>query len=163
MLAQDCHIPSVVPAALYCLTTLPSECIFDELVMLSTSTSGLRFRLSTAQQRMVFVGRDRLSEAVRIGPLRFLATHAEIPPCRTSACRDAFNVEIQTLWKHASDPYCNYAFGDFPVEELGFETPCAVCLMRARQVHRQSQAELWDRLPELFGLDSWDFLRSETL
>jgi hypothetical protein len=112
---------------------------------------------------MVVVGRDRHSKAVRNGPLRFLTAYAATPPCGAAACQDAFKEEIQDYWERASDPYCNFAFGDFPDEDLGLNPPCALCLTNAREEHQRSQEELWDRLPGIFGLDSWEVLRAETL
>jgi hypothetical protein len=159
-LAEECRIPSVVPAALFGLTTHPSACFFDDLVV--PGPAGSRFRLSHAQLRTVVLGRDRLLQAIREGPMRFLATFSAAPLCGTRACKNAFTIQLQEGWENVPGTHPAFQPEAVPWARLSSDGACLSCLKYVRREHRQGQEALWDRLPELFGLGSWDAVRSES-
>jgi hypothetical protein len=110
------------------------------------------------------LGRERLSKAVRDGPLRFLGELSENPRCGTQACRDAFTSALRRQWKDSTfTTGTEHAFYTFSWGDLGNSPPCLLCLTYARGEHEQSQQALWEKLPEMFDMDGWDVLRSESL
>ncbi|KAF7306301.1 BTB domain-containing protein [Mycena indigotica] len=54
-----------------------------------------------------------------------------------------------------SDPLWSYRDWT-PFENL----ICAYCLKQAEEYHRQARRKLWDKLPEIYGLPSWEELAS---
>jgi hypothetical protein len=152
-LAAECDIPSVVPAAFYCASTQETEVYFEDAV--PPGPGELRYRLSPTDLRVLVLGKTKLPEVIRNGPLRFLV----VPPeCGAASCRNAFRNEIDEFWfeNMISD---QWAFGEYPWEILE-DSVCASCLSSARRMFSEAQTRLWEELPTLFGFQGWDQFRS---
>jgi hypothetical protein len=148
VLAEECDVRSVIPAALYGAATNDITFCFSEVT--APGRGGLRFHLSPPLQRAALIAKGNLPYAVRSMQLQFLS---DLPLCTDKACRAAFTVELKRQWK-TNKPVENYVFADYPWTRL--HKACSGCLEVARRQHQEGQQAIWDKLPTLEGFDGWD-------
>jgi hypothetical protein len=148
VLAEECDVRSVIPAALYCVASNDVTLCFDEVT--APGPGGLRFHLSPHLQRAALLGKGNLPYAVRSMQLQFLS---DLPLCTDRACRAAFTAELRRQWK-TNKPVENYAFGEYSWSRL--DKACSACLGVARRRYQEGQQAVWDKLPTLEGFNGWD-------
>jgi hypothetical protein len=152
-LAAECDIPSVVPAAFYCASTQPTERYFEDAVPPGPGES--HFQLSPRDLRILILGKNKLPEVIRNGPLQFLVAP---PRCGAPACRDAFVREMRRIWRQSMILH-GYVFGEYPWETVQ-DSICKSCLSSSQRMFSEAQTLLWEEIPALFGFQGWDQFRS---
>jgi hypothetical protein len=144
-LARENNVLEVLPYAFYCIARLPHKRILKERPM----------DISWKDKAMTLVGRERLQWAQTSLSHVFLLNFQRAPLCRSSLC--AFARGPHSEW-HVLDcmkspnPLQTYDNWD----NLNV---CSDCVAYCKVRHLKGREEVWDRLPDLFELPTWDELR----
>jgi hypothetical protein len=155
-LAREIDIPILLPAAMYGCVISPIEKILDGATLLDGSSLELDWR----DKRSCIIARTRLSNALLTRTFKFLC----YPP---SDCSTLERCAIGRL-KHLRrlQIACFDMPGPHPLTQRflkRFEKDvCDCCYTVSHASFVAARPALWDDLPGIFGLPSWQELRAAT-
>ena len=145
-LARQNNVLEVLPYAFYCIARLPHKRILKDRPM----------DISWKDKAMCLVGRERLHWAQTSLSHVFLLNFQRAPLCQSTLC--AFARGPHSEW-HILDcmksPNPLHAYENW--DNLNV---CPDCVAYCKIRHEKGREEVWDRLPDLFELPTWDELRS---
>jgi hypothetical protein len=145
-LARQNNVLEVLPYAFYCIARLPQKRILKDRPM----------DISWKDKALCLVGRERLQWAQTSLSHVFLLNFQRAPLCQSSLC--AFARGPHSEW-HILDcmksPNPLHAYDNW--DNLNV---CADCVAYCKIRHVKGREEVWDRLPDLFELPTWDELRN---
>lgn len=146
-LAREANVPIVLPWAFYLCGHIPVDGIMTNSV------------LSWRDKALCLAGKERLWEAQKTLTHEFLMHFKPAPGCG-SGCQAHFSSGI--TWKdtealrlnpHPLEEYKDW--GTFPFQL------CARCLTAMKQRHKEGREKVWERLPVIFELGTWDEITKE--
>ncbi|KAJ7678151.1 hypothetical protein DFH06DRAFT_567246 [Mycena polygramma] len=150
VLVHDLGLTWALPISFYLAACSPVESIID-----GTMFNGTRVHLPPEIQKAVLVARctlgvTRVQETFRF--LRYLPCEDCLSP---TLCRDRGRHTLDGL---GEAPRIN-PLGSF-VRWWSYLSlsVCAPCLLAAQKEHGASRRKIWDALPAMFGLDTWEVL-----
>jgi len=145
-LAQQNNVLEILPYAFYCIARLPHKRILKERPM----------DISWKDKTLALVGRERLQWAQTSLSHVFLLNFQRAPVCQSSLC--AFSRGPHTEW-HVLD--CMKSPNPLqPWDNWDNLNVCLDCVAYCKIRHLKGREEVWDRLPDLFELPTWDGLRN---
>jgi hypothetical protein len=154
-LARETELLSILPAALYCASALPTSLaeIHKNIIYGLPGADGKRVYLSTADKALCILATSTLLAKQWSGSYRWLINaKVEFPHPRCA-------VGCDTIRDNVLGESMLFAIGFFPLKE---GILCAQCTTIALNKLRDGEAKLWDLLPTLFDLPSWEDLRKQT-
>jgi hypothetical protein len=145
-LARQNNVLEVLPYAFYCIARLPHKRILKDRPM----------DISWKDKALCLIGRERLQWAQTSLSHVFLLNFQRAPLCQSSLC--AFARGPHSEWHildcmKSPNPLHEYDNWD----NLNV---CAECVEYCKIRHAKGREEVWDRLPDLFELQTWDELRN---
>ena len=156
-LAREVDIPIILPAALYGCATSAFEILLDGVTLRDDSHIELNWR----DKRTCIVARSRLSDVLLGRIFKFLLDHRP-PGCSTAAnCTAGRMKHLRKLQAKSLT-----MAGPRPLSKRflkGFEDDvCDCCYAASQASFVAARRALWDDLPSIFGLPSWQELRAAT-
>jgi hypothetical protein len=155
-LAREIDIPIILPAAMYGCARSAIERILDGITLPDGSSIDLDWR----DKRSCIIARTRLSDAILMRTFKFLDHHP-------SGCSTLARCAIGRL-KHLRKLQAKFfnTPGPRPLTKRflkGFEKDvCDCCYTTSHASFVAARQALWDDLPGIFGLPSWQQLRAAT-
>ena len=144
-LARQNNVLEVLPYAFYCIARLQHKRIMKDRPM----------DISWKDKALCLVGRERLQWAQTSLSHVFLLNFQRAPLCQSSLC--AFARGPHSEW-HVLDcmksPNPLHTYDNW--DNLNV---CSDCVAYCKMRHLKGREEVWDRLPDLFELPTWDELR----
>lgn len=145
-LARQNNVLEILPYAFYCIARLPHKRILKERPM----------DISWKDKALTLVGRERLQWAQTSISHVFLLNFQRAPLCQSILCGFARGPHAE--WHvldcmrspHPLQPYDTW-------ENLNV---CSDCVAYCKIRHLKGRQEVWDRLPDLFELPTWDELKN---
>lgn len=141
-LARETNVPVVLPWAFYLCGHISVEGIMTNTV------------LSWRDKALCLAGKDRLWEAQKTLTHEFLMHFKPAPGCN-SACQSRFScgitwrdTEALRLNPHPLEEYKDW--GTFPFQL------CPKCLSAMKLQHKEGREKVWEMLPVIFELGTWD-------
>ncbi|XP_006453777.1 hypothetical protein AGABI2DRAFT_60514 [Agaricus bisporus var. bisporus H97] len=147
VLAQENNVPEILPYAYYCIARMKPR------RMLSQRHCDISWR----DKVVCLVGRERLREAEMTLSYLFLLVFQRAPTCETYLCADA-------RLPHAEWHVIEAAKSPSPLREYTTWSRlnlCQACVAHCQREHAKGRREVWERLPGIFGLASWEQLRKQ--
>ena len=145
-LAQQNNVLEILPYAFYCIARLPHKRILKNRPM----------DISWKDKAYTLVGRERLQWAQTSLSHVFLLNFQRAPACQSPLCAVARGPHVE--W-HILDcmksPNPLRAYDSW--DNLNV---CSDCVAYCKIRHLKGRQEVWDRLPDLFELATWDELRN---
>ncbi|ESK92286.1 hypothetical protein Moror_4684 [Moniliophthora roreri MCA 2997] len=153
LLAKETNLPTLLPAALYlCADSQDIGFILDGL----PSIDNTHIELDWPDKKACIRARETLSIALRTRLFAFLTGQMDFPGChRTSMCNN-------TRWKWLQGVEASLGSGVFSVSFPWAQYQsgvCDSCHRLSRDHYVAERQKLWDELPVLFGLPTWEELR----
>ncbi|KIK04776.1 hypothetical protein K443DRAFT_675558 [Laccaria amethystina LaAM-08-1] len=151
-LVHEMDLPWLLPMALYICTQS-----FEEIVM-GYIYKGERRWINNAQQVACIEAVEPLTICLREDILSFLYW-TDVDGCKSSAqCKEG---HLELLKKYCSSTTRNplASFSDI-FEEVVRKAVCTRCCIASRDAHLIAREALWEALPGLFDLPSWETLRA---
>lgn len=140
-LARETNVPMVLPWAFYLCTHISVNEIMTNSV------------LSWRDKALCLAGKERLWEAQKTLTHEFLMQFKSISGC-TSACQARFPCGI--TWKQTEV----LRLTPHPLEYKDWGTfqsqLCQKCLSAIKSQHKEGREKVWEMLPEIFELGTWD-------
>lgn len=144
-LARDANIPEILPWAFYICTHIEMELLLnDEL-------------LSWRDKTMCLAGKERLWEGQKSITHPFLFDFVRSPSCQVG-CKSC--LPPQMGWRDTEDlrvsphPLSRYTRWDAL-------NVCSECVTRIQLQHQAGREKVWEMLPGIFGLGSWEKIHKE--
>ena len=146
-LAREANVPIVLPWAFYLCGHIPVDGIMTNTVM------------SWRDKALCLAGKERLWEAQKTLTHEFLMHFKPSVGC-TSGCQAHFSSGI--TWKdtealrqnpHPLEEYKDW--GTFPFQL------CSRCLTAMKARHKEGREKVWEMLPVIFELGTWDEINKE--
>ncbi|KAJ7612168.1 hypothetical protein FB45DRAFT_940017 [Roridomyces roridus] len=157
-LARQVDALWILPRAFYALSASIHE--LGGKALHGAVFNGLSVDLGIPDQMTLLEGHTIQTRASSSEILKSLVVMTQIPDCtaiarcpkeRLSLVRSLLDVESQ----YPSHPLSVWDVADWdPFERL----LCRVCLGALRKAHKKTRQAFWDRLPEIYGLPSWENL-----
>ena len=145
-LARQNNVLEILPYAFYCIARLPHKRILKDRPM----------DISWKDKTVSLIGRERLQWAQTSLSHVFLLNFQRAPLCQSSLC--AFARGPHSEW-HILDcmksPNPLHAYDNWDSLNV-----CSDCVAYCKIRHLKGREEVWDRLPDLFELPTWDELRN---
>jgi len=145
-LARQNNVLEILPYAFYCVARLPHKRILKERPM----------DISWKDKASTLVGRERLQWAQTSLSHVFLLNFQRAPLCQSSLCALARGPHAE--W-HILDcmksPNPLQAYDNWNNLNV-----CSDCVAYCKLRHMKGRQEVWDRLPDLFELPTWEELRN---
>ncbi|KAF9000614.1 hypothetical protein BDQ17DRAFT_1359229 [Cyathus striatus] len=162
-LARETQVTSLLPSALYVCTNMPDiNYILDGIF----TADGEHIELGWLDKRACIRGREKLSRIVRNELFKFATPLADPnPECRTpELCalgRMKLAKGMETLYSRAVE--ASWALRlKCPVSWKTYgKDVCDSCMQQAQTQYNSERARIWDLLPEIFDLPSWQELRKQ--
>ncbi|KAF7795793.1 hypothetical protein EIP86_006960 [Pleurotus ostreatoroseus] len=164
--ARETDVPILLPAALLlCCATASVNTLWDGLDVPTEAGTVARCDLSQMNKRALFLGRPLLAHHARTRVQSFFFyPHTDEPRDKTLRCQapercGSFCRIYASVYDDKEDPWMN------PFYKLNWKsirsTCCNVCAARWEKHHDEATRELWEELPKLFNLPSWDVLKEQ--
>ncbi|KAG5735841.1 hypothetical protein E4T56_gene9366 [Termitomyces sp. T112] len=143
-LARETNVPEILPWAFYISTNIDTDTLLADPV------------LSWRDKALCLAGKSQLWERQKEDTHKFLFEFA-----RPSDCRHMCSLRLpQMTWKHIEDlrkrPHPLHEYDDW--DSLGL---CHVCLQRVQDQHAKGREKVWNALPKIFHLGTWEEIRKE--
>lgn len=144
-LARQNNVLEILPYAFYCIARLSHKRILKERPT----------DISWKDKTLALVGRERLQWAQTSLSHVFLLNFQRAPLCQSPLCAIARGPH--TEW-HVLD--CMKSPNPLrPYDTWDYLNVCSDCVTYCKIRHSKGRQEVWDRLPDLFELPTWDELR----
>ncbi|KAJ7225241.1 hypothetical protein B0H12DRAFT_1193319 [Mycena haematopus] len=148
----------LLPDAFYRLSVFFEE-IRSHIIILGGTYENEQICISPDDQTAFLNGPGLQTQSTSTDILRFLSHSPDIPGCTTSvACYRARLAAIDRCRKAIRDSPSSPLTIWGPSSWQGFETVCPACLETMEKTHQDDRQDLWDKLPEIYGLPSWEEL-----
>lgn len=149
-LAEETSLQIIIPAALYSIAKQPVKTVLEGV----TETDGSHFGLSASNLERWLIGRDEIAAAWRTDIYAWL--HMENPLCTyAERCRVERLEIIRRFYPvpfvHLFEPWCDETWERTDI--------CRACITEGRANYMEAQMRIWERLPAIYGLPSWEELR----
>lgn len=146
-LARTAQVPSCIPA------------ILTDICCLSPTDFLAREGLNVEDQVLIVTAISRFHKLMRALPLRWLYQHVDACStpleCPSKRATTILSLELSAL---AHDPIY---FGDFRAV-LASAGLCQICHDAGDRAYTMGRQMLWEMLPEVFDIPSWDVLRQQS-
>ena len=145
-LARETNVPIVLPWAFYLCGHIPVDGIMTNSV------------LSWRDKALCLAGKDRLWEAQKTLTHEFLMHLKPAIGCN-SGCQARFSCGI--TWRDTEalrlnpHPLEEYKDWSFPFQI------CSKCLSAMKLQHKEGREKVWEKLPAIFELGTWDEIARE--
>ncbi|KAF8516077.1 hypothetical protein JB92DRAFT_2810425 [Gautieria morchelliformis] len=166
-LFRECQIPYFLPWAFYLACNQGFEKLVD-----GASHNDKPIHLSEADRRIALFGWKRLRDStlrIRRTTVMSRATH-----CKQGACNDSLRMcwldtafyavrsDAMEQWKlfNLLARYGETTVGS-PLPNLREITPCSSCVASWSTREKKGREDIWNTLPQTFGLPNWEELRQE--
>ncbi|KAJ7605687.1 hypothetical protein DFH06DRAFT_256446 [Mycena polygramma] len=150
LLVHNLGLTWALPMVLYYASCFDVEDITDGVVF-----DGTRVHLPAALQRLGLVGRSKLTMIQNHDSYRFL----RYLPCEGCLSRDECRDRVRLFLDRVTgllivDPLSLFNDGSW----ASFHLICTACSLAAQPEHKATRQRVWDELPAVFGLESWETL-----
>ncbi|RDB24320.1 hypothetical protein Hypma_008443, partial [Hypsizygus marmoreus] len=144
-LARETNIPELLPWAFYISTNIATDAILDDPI------------LSWQDKALCLAGKNHLWEMQKSLTHRFLFEFTKALTCQ-QACQSRLP---QTMnWRRAEElranPHPLHLFDDWDTLKV-----CSKCLELVQAQHQKGREQVWNRLPAIFHLGSWDDIHKD--
>jgi hypothetical protein len=145
-LARETNVPVVLPWAFYLCGHISVDGIMTNSV------------LSWRDKALCLAGKDRLWEAQKTLTHEFLMHFKPSPGCNSGCTAHASGItwrdtEALRLNPHPLEEYRDW--GKFPFQL------CSKCLTSMKLQHKEGREKVWEMLPVIFELGTWDEIAEE--
>jgi hypothetical protein len=150
-LARETNVPELLPFAFYLCARLNPD-----LILKGTSTDVL----SWVDKAICFAGRDKLLNAQRTLTYSFFVDFKGSPSCvfYPTMCSSVLPVKTRRTWERR---VFVHVLALEPCTPTSFALQaCAPCVKHAMLQHQDGRKQLWDMLPGIFQLGSWEDIRN---
>lgn len=147
VLAQENNVPEILPYAYYCIARMSPRRILQQRT----------HDISWKDKTVCLVGRERLRMAEMTLSYSFLLVFQRSAMCESYLCADARG-------PHAEWHVVDAAKSPNPLRKYTTWSRlnvCHVCVAHCQHLHQKGREEVWDRLPELFELGTWEQLKRQ--
>lgn len=144
-LAQDNNILEALPYAYYCVSRFPHKRLLKE-------RAG---DISWKDKAICLVGRERLGWAQMSMSYSFLLLFQRSPMCQSLLCAHARSPHAE--WHQLENNRSPHPLREY--ERWSELNICADCVLYCKQRHQLGRREVWNSLPTLFELPSWEELK----
>ncbi|KAJ7119181.1 hypothetical protein C8R44DRAFT_707532 [Mycena epipterygia] len=157
-LAREVDAPWVLPIAFYNLSAAFSEVgsdIFHGAVFNGVSTS-----LSLQDQQSFLFGHNRQNTSTHADIQRFLAhpPSADIEGCESPSRCTAVRLAAIENSREMIRTYPSIPLDIWDATNWDKLKVCPACLAVLKDTHQEARQAFWDKLPEMYGLPSWEEL-----
>lgn len=144
-LARETNVPGILPWAFYISTNITRDAIIENPV------------LSWQDKALCLAGKDQLWEMQKSVTHRFFFEFTRSTGCHL-ACQSRLPLKIQ--WKDTEElrrsPHPLHPFDDWASLVV-----CPKCLDLAQMQHQEGREEVWNSLPSVFHLGTWDEIHKD--
>jgi len=145
LLARECNVREILPYAYYCVARMG-------LTRIVTDTAA---DISWREKATCLVGRERLRWAEMSLSHSFLFAFQPAPNCQTPQCAVAHGPQKEwRVLEAARSPNPLKLFVRWQALNV-----CGECIAHAQAQHQAGREEVWQHLPVIFELPSWDELQ----
>jgi hypothetical protein len=151
-LVREFELTWILPAVLYCLCSYTVPQIYDGVTWRQRHIT-----ISPEDRRRVLVGRAELvhlQNNLSLGCLRISPHTHCISPSKCIEHRRRWLNHVST-WDMADPLDCL----DKSMDDIKADL-CLACYNQSKIVLEEVQSEIWNKLPQIFGLSSWEVLES---
>ncbi|CAA7261819.1 unnamed protein product [Cyclocybe aegerita] len=150
-LAQEMRIHSILPAALFYCAALPLKALFSGLAREDATIATIPAEVL----QTLLIGLDALLGSLGHISLKWIRGNAGSPLCDSpQSCKNWRVTLLEIVFKVKPDVRLCLADTRGFDAILGFL--CRSCRKHARSEHQIGRGEIWQSLPQFFGLESWD-------
>lgn len=145
VIAQENNVPEILPYAYYCIARMSSRRLLQQ------RTNDISWKDKT----VCLIGRERLRWAEMSLSYSFLLVFQRATTCDSYLCADARG-------PHAEWHVVDAAKSPNPLRKYTTWSRlnvCNACVGHCQVLHQKGREEVWERLPEMFELGSWDQLQ----
>lgn len=161
-LAVECHVPTLLPAALYQLCmALPSSGAYDDrLLEEPTIPDKLKAQFFSGRSRIYYGERQEPSTSFEDETMEPLLGndifYRKCNGARSTSCSvPRFSLPNDRIFSLSTD------YQQARVKEPGPGSWCFKCLSKKEKEFCSRQRAIWDKLPSYFSLGSWEDLQRE--
>lgn len=147
VLAQENNVPEVLPYVYYCIARMSPRRILSQRP----------HDVSWKEKTLCLIGRERLRWAEMTLSYSFLLVFQRASTCDSFLCADARG-------PHAEWHLVDAAKAPNPLRRYTTWSRlnvCSACITHCQASHQKGREEVWERLPELFELGTWDQLKKQ--
>ena len=146
-LAQETNVLEVLPYAYYCVARFPQK------RLLKDRTGDISWKDKT----VCLVGRERLHWAQTALSHSFLIVFQRSPSCVSQLCGHARGPHAE--WHHLENANVRSPHPLRTFERWEYMNVCKECVTFCKARHDEGRREVWQCLPGLFEMPSWEELR----
>lgn len=151
LLAQGLHLAWAMPVGMYALSRMTIEKILN-----GYSGNGTMHRLPPSLQTECLIAHDALMIAQNHETFRFLRSLGVDGCGSDKSCRASRQLILEAFTGHDRlDP-----LGYVTQEGWSTITLCAACRVAGQTEYDTARQTVWDQLPSIFNLPSWEELKS---
>ncbi|KAF9033641.1 hypothetical protein BJ165DRAFT_1357117 [Panaeolus papilionaceus] len=160
MLAKDARVSSSLP---YCLYTVIVNFTLEEIFDGVTDEDGRKMTLPFQTQRNCVVGKEKLLAEMAVVQGWLLDNPVHVACLQPTSCTATFRSMSERVFKVPQQPSAAFTPWEemFPDISTGFLVLCNYCKGKAKQLYNEGRLELWDALPQILGLQTWEDLKRE--
>lgn len=147
VLAQENNVPEILPYAYYCIARMSPRRILQQRT----------HDISWKDKTVCLVGRERLRIAEMTLSYSFLLVFQRSSMCESYLCADARG-------PHAEWHVVDAAKSPNPLRKYTTWSRlnvCHICVAHCQILHQRGREEVWERLPEMFELGTWEQLKKQ--
>ncbi|KAG6879269.1 hypothetical protein C0992_003944 [Termitomyces sp. T32_za158] len=143
-LARETNVPEILPWAFYISTNIETDALLADPV------------LSWRDKALCLAGRSQLWERQKEDTHKFLFDFVKAPDCRHGC-----SLRLQQMtWRHMEElrkrPHPLHEYDNW--DSLGV---CTSCLQRVQDQHARGREKVWNDLPKIFHLGTWNEIHQE--
>ncbi|KAF5352848.1 hypothetical protein D9756_006344 [Leucocoprinus leucothites] len=147
VLAQENNVPEILPYAYYCIARMSPRRILQQRP----------HDVSWKEKTLCLIGRERLRMAEMTLSYTFLLIFQRSATCESYLCADARG-------PHAEWHVVDAAKSPNPLRKYTTWSRlnvCNACVAHCQTQHQKGREEVWERLPEMFELGTWEQLKKQ--
>ncbi|KAJ7660355.1 hypothetical protein DFH06DRAFT_394263 [Mycena polygramma] len=152
LFAREMSLDWILPLSFYRASAMctPSQ------VMKGITLDGIHLELNAADKLMCYEQSIALRTSSSTAMIDFLWEPLEIAGCQGAACKDnRFMMRKQAEgWREQAFPLTLWLRDDWKALKV-----CGPCMAAMKVAHKEALDTFWDKLPQRFGLPSWDELQ----
>ncbi|KAG6916681.1 hypothetical protein DXG01_005802 [Tephrocybe rancida] len=143
-LARETNVPALLPWAFYISTNIDPDPLLADPV------------LSWRDKALCLAGKTLLWERQKADTHRFLFEFTKAPDCRHGC-----GLRLQMMsWKHMEElrkkPHPLHEYDDWDTHQV-----CGACLAHVQAEHARGREKVWNDLPKIFHLGTWEEIHAE--